>query len=123
MLTFNLRDYIYIYIYINNIYIFDMHLRPQRSRLSHRAGHGYDVRDVAVSADNSRFASAGGDRQLFLWDVSTGKTVRKFGGHDGVINSVCVAAFPHHMHRYTHKFVSALVMKGSHTLLLWLRIK
>jgi len=46
------------------------------------------VRDVAVSADNSKFASAGGDRQLFLWDVATGQTIRKFGGHDGVINSV-----------------------------------
>lgn len=52
------------------------------------AGHGYDVRDVAVSADNSKFASAGGDRQLFLWDVATGQTIRKFAGHDGVINSV-----------------------------------
>jgi mitogen-activated protein kinase organizer 1 len=46
------------------------------------------VRDVAVSADNSKFASAGGDRQLFLWDVATGQTIRKFAGHDGVINSV-----------------------------------
>ena len=51
-------------------------------------GHGYDVRDVAVSADNTKFASAGGDRQLFLWDVGTGATIRKFAGHDGVINSV-----------------------------------
>jgi WD40 repeat protein len=41
-----------------------------------------------VSADNSKFASAGGDRQLFLWDVATGQTIRKFAGHDGVINSV-----------------------------------
>jgi mitogen-activated protein kinase organizer 1 len=55
-------------------------------------GHGYDVRDVVVSADNSRFASVGGDRQLFLWEIATGQTIRKFGGHDGVINSVRFAA-------------------------------
>ena len=87
------------------------------------AGHGYDVRDVCVSSDNSkcarvtssssrqpcdllgslhnratplgniqtpgcRFASCGGDRQIFLWDVATGRTIRKLAGHDGVVNSV-----------------------------------
>ncbi|KAK9828990.1 hypothetical protein WJX72_003265 [[Myrmecia] bisecta] len=52
-------------------------------------GHGYDVRDVAVSSDNSKLASCGGDRQLFLWDVASGKVIRKFRGHDGVVNSVC----------------------------------
>lgn len=25
---------------------------------------------------------------MFLWDVSTGRTIRKFRGHDGVVNSV-----------------------------------
>ena len=35
-----------------------------------------------------RFASCGGDRQVFLWDVSTGGIVRKFRGHDAYINTV-----------------------------------
>ncbi len=35
-----------------------------------------------------RFASCGGDPQIFLWDVATGRTIRKFRGHDGVVNSV-----------------------------------
>ena len=35
-----------------------------------------------------RFASCGGDRQVFLWDVSTGNVIRKFRGHDGAVNSV-----------------------------------
>lgn len=64
------------------------HLRRSARLAAPCSGHGYDVRDVAVSADNSKFASAGGDRQLFLWDVATGQTIRKFAGHDGVINSV-----------------------------------
>jgi mitogen-activated protein kinase organizer 1 len=29
--------------------------------------HGYSVLDIAVTADNARFASVGGDRQVFLW--------------------------------------------------------
>ena len=39
-----------------------------------------------------RFASCGGDRQIFLWDVATGRTIRKLAGHDGVVNSVCTVS-------------------------------
>ena len=35
-----------------------------------------------------RLASCGGDRQIFYWDVATGKVIRKFRGHDGIVNSV-----------------------------------
>ncbi|KAK9798539.1 hypothetical protein WJX73_000934 [Symbiochloris irregularis] len=52
-------------------------------------GHGYDVRDIAVSSDNSKLASCGGDRNLFLWDVASGRIIRKFRGHDGVVNAIC----------------------------------
>ncbi|KAJ5099683.1 hypothetical protein N7532_006684 [Penicillium argentinense] len=36
--------------------------------------HGYSVLDVAVASDNARFASVGGDRQVFLWDVEQGSS-------------------------------------------------
>lgn len=39
---------------------------------SYAGVHGYGVLDLCISADNSRFASAGGDRAAFLWDVTTG---------------------------------------------------
>jgi mitogen-activated protein kinase organizer 1 len=35
--------------------------------------------------DNGRFVSCGADKLVFLWDVTTGKTIRKFQGHDSVI--------------------------------------
>ncbi|KMU73220.1 hypothetical protein CISG_03480 [Coccidioides immitis RMSCC 3703] len=44
--------------------------------------HGYSVLDLAVTADNARFVSVGGDKQVFLWDVETGSTVRRWSGHD-----------------------------------------
>lgn len=47
------------------------------------SAHGYEVLDVAVSRDNARLASCGGDRAVFLWDVATAKTVRRFGGQGG----------------------------------------
>ncbi|CAI5722248.1 unnamed protein product [Peronospora destructor] len=40
--------------------------------------HGYDVRDVTIARDNSKFASCGRDRDIFMWDVSTAQVVRKF---------------------------------------------
>lgn len=50
--------------------------------------HGYSVLDIAVSADNSRFASVGGDRQVFLWDVEQGSTVRRWAGHSSRVEAV-----------------------------------
>ena len=40
--------------------------------------------DVASGHDNNKFASCGGDRAGFLWDVATGKMIRKYHGHQGV---------------------------------------
>jgi len=41
------------------------------------------VLDLAVSADNARFVSVGGDKTVFLWDVATARTLRRYGGHAG----------------------------------------
>ena len=40
------------------------------------------------SHDNSKFASSGGDRSVFLWDVTAGTTTRRLPGHMGKINVV-----------------------------------
>lgn len=50
--------------------------------------HGYSVLDVAVAADNARFASVGGDRQVFLWDVEQGGTIRRWSGHNSRVEAV-----------------------------------
>lgn len=50
--------------------------------------HGYSVLDVAVAADNARFASVGGDRQVFLWDVEQGNTTRRWTGHTSRVEAV-----------------------------------
>ncbi|KAK1775252.1 WD40-repeat-containing domain protein [Copromyces sp. CBS 386.78] len=56
--------------------------------------HGYEVLSLSVSSSNATFASSGGDRAVFLWDVSTAQTIRRFSnaGHTtGRINSVIFA--------------------------------
>ncbi|KAJ5832018.1 WD repeat domain-containing protein 83 [Penicillium riverlandense] len=50
--------------------------------------HGYSVLDIAVASDNARFASVGGDRQVFLWDVEQGITTRRWGGHNSRVEAV-----------------------------------
>lgn len=40
------------------------------------------------SHDNGKFASSGGDRTVFLWDVTSGNTIRRISGHVGKINVV-----------------------------------
>lgn len=41
-----------------------------------------------MTADNSRFASVGGDKQVFLWDVEQGGTVRRWTGHQARVEAV-----------------------------------
>ncbi|KND93831.1 WD repeat domain-containing protein 83 [Tolypocladium ophioglossoides CBS 100239] len=68
---------------------------PQGRLIQTYAAHGYEVLSLDVAADNERFVSAGGDRSVFLWDVSTAVTTRRFGGnvqgHSARINCVSFA--------------------------------
>ncbi|PWZ00805.1 WD40 repeat-like protein [Testicularia cyperi] len=50
--------------------------------------HNYEVHALDIAPDNSRFASGGGDKSVFVWDVPTGTIVRRFSGHAGKINDV-----------------------------------
>ncbi|KAF9174733.1 WD repeat-containing protein 83 [Mortierella sp. AD010] len=50
--------------------------------------HGWEVLDLAVSPENGKFASCGGDKSVFLWDVLSGTTIRRFPGHTQRVNAV-----------------------------------
>ena len=52
--------------------------------------HNKPVTAVAVSGDSERIASAGGDKMVFLWDVSTGATLRRIAGHTERVNAVAM---------------------------------
>ncbi|KAB8360881.1 hypothetical protein FH972_024615 [Carpinus fangiana] len=60
---------------------------------TYEGAHGYEVLSLAVAQDNSRFVSGGGDKSVFLWDVSTAQTIRRYGGGPGshVARIECVA--------------------------------
>ena len=54
-------------------------------------GHGHDITDIAMGPDSARFASVGGDKCAFVWDVEKGKIQRKLFGHDLRLTSCCFA--------------------------------
>lgn len=56
---------------------------------TYKAIHNYAVHSLAISNDNSKFVTGGGDKLVFLTDVSEGKAIRKYQGHAAAVN--CVA--------------------------------
>lgn len=69
---------------------------PQGRLIQKYEAHGYEVLSLAVSASNTAFVSGGGDRAVFLWDVATAATTRRFGGssahgHTARVNCVAFA--------------------------------
>lgn len=52
------------------------------------SGHNHRVLDVAVAAGNASFASCGGDRGVFVWDVASGFVSRRLQAHEQRVNAV-----------------------------------
>lgn len=50
------------------------------------SGHGYEVLDAHSSGDNSQICSGGMDKSVILWDVASGKVLRKYRGHVGELH-------------------------------------
>ena len=50
--------------------------------------HNKEVLDAYVTKDNSKISSVGGDKGVFYWDIITGKSIKRFSGHDARVNSV-----------------------------------
>lgn len=51
--------------------------------------HNQRVLGVTIATDNSSFASCGGDRSVFVWDVLSGRVLRRLAGHEHRVNAVC----------------------------------
>lgn len=52
------------------------------------SAHGWEVLDISVSPDGRLFCSGGGDRTAVLWDVPSGRVLRRLTGHLSRVNAV-----------------------------------
>lgn len=50
--------------------------------------HGYKVLDIAIATDKTKFASAGDDRTVYLWDVGSSRVIRRFQAHYQRTNTI-----------------------------------
>ena len=50
--------------------------------------HAYEVLDAQASCDNSQICTCGMDKYVCVTDVATGKSLRKYRGHAGIVNCV-----------------------------------
>lgn len=51
-------------------------------------GHNHFISDIVLSNDNNYLITGSWDKTLRLWDLKTGKTVKRFDGHNGEILAV-----------------------------------
>ena len=54
-------------------------------------GHESDVHAVALTADGATLVSAGDDRTIRVWDVSSGQTLRTLIGHEKQIPAIALS--------------------------------
>jgi guanine nucleotide-binding protein subunit beta-2-like 1 protein len=55
-------------------------------------GHNHFVSDIVISSDGAFALSAAWDGELRLWDIVSGKTTRRFVGHEKDVLSVAFSA-------------------------------
>lgn len=59
-----------------------------RKFIKEYAMHNQRVLDVTIAKDNASFASCGGDKSVFVWDVTSGRVLRRLLGHEQRVNAV-----------------------------------
>ncbi|EPQ31770.1 uncharacterized protein PFL1_01102 [Pseudozyma flocculosa PF-1] len=56
--------------------------------------HSHEILALSISSDNMQFASGGGDKSVYVWDVASGTILRRFNAHVGKVNVVEFCGVP-----------------------------
>ena len=82
--------------------------RPQ-AEIIPQLGHSGEVLSVAIAPDGKTALSGSDDKTLRLWDLASGREIRKFEGHSGWVRSVA----------FSPDGKTALSGSADHTMRLW----
>lgn len=61
---------------------------------TYSSGHNHDILTLDITSDNSKFASAGVDKNIVVWDVASSSILRRFNAHTGTVFDVKFAGAP-----------------------------
>ena len=64
------------------------HLHQETAHVHTFKGHGYPVQTIDITKDNSTIISAGGDRDIFIFDVGKGHLKHRLKFHKAAISSI-----------------------------------
>ena len=70
------------------ILLWNPHRDGDMTPIKEYTGHNQRILDISIASDNKSFASCGGDRPVFVWDVMTGQVIRRLLGHEQRVNAV-----------------------------------
>lgn len=75
------------------VYLFDVNSGTEVRRLELKGSESIsrNFYCLSFSPDGKMLATGTGDKQLILWDVKTGTSLRTLLGHDGAVDSVCIS--------------------------------
>nr|CAH8870900.1 unnamed protein product [Trichobilharzia regenti] len=59
--------------------------------ISTMMGHGGAILDLVFSSDDSVIYTASSDKSVALWDTESSQRIKKFRGHENIVNSCAVA--------------------------------
>ena len=55
-------------------------------------GHSNWVNSVAISSDNKLIISGSEDKSIKIWDIESGKEIKKLNGHSECVYSVAISS-------------------------------
>ena len=84
-LTFSADALIIASAHGNRIYVWDTETGTAFAMLDE---HPDAIKAIALSPDNTKLATAGGDWIVRVWEVGTGKYINSLAGHTGAVNAI-----------------------------------
>lgn len=75
---------------INSPIVWNLETKEQKFDLRFNHHHTGDINWIAISPDGQKMISAGADKIIMVWDISTGKSLGKLSKHSTIIYALAI---------------------------------